>query len=80
MNGTLDAVCVAKDNELNQLEVAYKDLVKINAIVVKPALELGHLFIHLHLYLSRDRHKDKLHIRLMVAVAWHRESKTRSTF
>jgi len=38
LNGILDAVCVAKDNELNQLKGTYKDHVKINTIVVKPAL------------------------------------------
>lgn len=80
LNRNLDAVCVAKDNELNQLEIVYKDHVKINTIVVKPALELVHLFIYLQLYLYHDRHKTKLLMEVKVAIAWKRESKARSTF
>lgn len=49
LNGALDAVCVAKDNDLKQLKGAYKDDMKINTVAVKSALELGHLFIHLQL-------------------------------
>lgn len=75
-----EALGVAKDNELNQFKVAYKDQVKINTTAVKSALERRHIFIHLQLYLSHDRHKDKLILKVMVAVAWHRESKTRGTF
>lgn len=70
--------CKRKKKELNELIVTYKDHVKINTLVVKLAVELGLFFVHLQFHLCHYRHKDELLTKVIVAVAWCRE--TRSAF